>query len=146
MNLVFFLMKKLNNILHNWFQGRNEVRGRPVPEASLAPSCSNLRSFGSKCTGLKEVLVTLLGVFGAPYWLGARETAPLLPPSLHPWVGITSFSKCTKYKLENRDAEERGHDWRGVAFHNSIIGDSLVDQDRIEANLLQPEVDSRELL
>jgi len=33
--------------------GRNEVRWRPGQEASLAPPCSHLRSFGSKCTALK---------------------------------------------------------------------------------------------
>jgi len=46
--------------------GRNGVRWRPGQEASLAPPCSNLRSFGSKYTVLKEVFVTLLGLFGAP--------------------------------------------------------------------------------
>jgi len=46
-------------------QGRNEVRWRPGREASLAPPCSNLRYFGSKCSVLKEVLVKLLG-FSAP--------------------------------------------------------------------------------
>jgi len=47
-------------------QGLNEVRWRLGQEASLAPPFSNLRSFGSKCTVLKQVLVTLLGLFGAP--------------------------------------------------------------------------------
>ena len=47
-------------------QERNEVRWRPGQEASLAPSFPNLRSFGSKCTVLKEILVTLLGLFGPP--------------------------------------------------------------------------------
>jgi len=47
-------------------QGRIKVRWRPGKEASLAPPCSNLRSFGSKCTVLKKVLVTLLRLFGAP--------------------------------------------------------------------------------
>jgi len=31
-------------------QGRNEVRWRPRQEVSLTHPCSNLRSFGSKCT------------------------------------------------------------------------------------------------
>jgi len=54
---------------HSWdSQGRNEVRWRPGQEASLAPPCSKLRSFGSKYTILKKVLATLLllGLFGAP--------------------------------------------------------------------------------
>ena len=62
--------------------GRNEVRWRPVQEANLAPPCSKLGSCGSKCTALKKVLVTLLGLFGAPrndlaptWSLGARRIA-----------------------------------------------------------------------
>jgi len=47
-------------------QGRNEFRWRPGQEASLAPPCSNLRSFGSKCTVLKKVLMSLLVLFGLP--------------------------------------------------------------------------------
>jgi len=46
-------------------QRRNEVRWRPGQEASLAPPCSNLKSFGSKYTVLKKVLVTLMGLLGA---------------------------------------------------------------------------------
>jgi len=45
-------------------QERNEVRWRPGQEASLAPLCSNLSFFGSKCTVLKKVLVTFLVLFG----------------------------------------------------------------------------------
>jgi len=46
--------------------GCNEVRWRPGQEASLAPLSWNLMSFGSKCTVLKNVFLTLLGLFGAP--------------------------------------------------------------------------------
>jgi len=46
-------------------QGRSEVRWRPEQEASLTPPCSNLRSFVSRFTVLKKILVTLLGLFGA---------------------------------------------------------------------------------
>jgi len=74
-------------------QGRNVVRWRPGQEASLAPSCSQLRSFGSQCTVLKKVLVTLLGFLGVPssyspppQWFGAPimiqrrgNCAPLAP-------------------------------------------------------------------
>jgi len=58
-------------------QGRNEVRWRPGQDASLAPPYSNLRSFGSECTVLKNVRVTLLGFvgnpqsFGPPQWFSA---------------------------------------------------------------------------
>jgi len=54
-------------------QGRTEVRGQESQfgdpmgqEASLAPPCSSLRSFGSKYTALEKVLVTLLGLSDAP--------------------------------------------------------------------------------
>ena len=67
-------------------QGRNEVRWRPGQEESLAPPCSKLRSFGSKCSVWKKVLVTLLGLFGAlrsdlapPYWL-ISASGELRPP------------------------------------------------------------------
>jgi len=53
--------------LFRYDQGRNEVRWRPGQEPSLAPPCSNLRSFGSKYTLLKKVLATLTGLFGAPH-------------------------------------------------------------------------------
>ena len=46
--------------------------------------CSNLKSFGSKCTVLKKVFVTLLGLYGAPavIWRPHIDTAPgeLCPP------------------------------------------------------------------
>ena len=68
-------------------QGRNEIRWRPGQEASVAPPCSNPRSSGSKCTVLKNVFVTLLGLYGAPHsdWapplrFGARGIVPPLPP------------------------------------------------------------------
>jgi len=50
-------------------QGRKEARWRPGQEASLVTPCSNLMSFGSKCSVLKKVFVKLLGLFG---------TAPLV--------------------------------------------------------------------
>ena len=37
----------------------------PGPRSKLGAPCSNLRYFGSKCTVLKKVLVTLLGLFRA---------------------------------------------------------------------------------
>ena len=41
-------------------QGRYEVRWRLGKETGLAAPCSNLRHFESKCTNLKNVLMTLL--------------------------------------------------------------------------------------
>jgi len=59
-------------------QGRNKVRLRSGQEASLVPSCSNLRSLVSKCTVLKKVLVTLLGLFGAPIVIRRQGNCALL--------------------------------------------------------------------
>jgi len=60
-------------------QGRNKVRWRPGQEASLAPPCSNLRSFGYKCTALNKVLVTLLGFSASPQPFGVPRS-DLAPP------------------------------------------------------------------
>ena len=48
------------------WHGRTEVRFRPGQVTIWAHPCSNLRSFGSKCTVLKKKPATLLGLFGAP--------------------------------------------------------------------------------
>ena len=66
--------------------GRNEVRWRPGQETNFAPPYSKLRSFGSKCTVLKNVLATSLELSGAPavIWCTHIDSAPgvLRPP--HP--------------------------------------------------------------
>jgi len=59
---IFRLPSKLTRLE----QGRTNVRWRLGQETSLAPPCSNRRSFGRTCTVLKKVLATLLGLFGAP--------------------------------------------------------------------------------
>jgi len=46
-------------------QGRNEVRWRHGQETSLAPPCSNLRSFGSKCA-VEETTCDIVGIFRRP--------------------------------------------------------------------------------
>ena len=62
------------------YQGRKEVRWRPGQKPNLAPPCSNLRSFASKCTVLKKVLVTLLGLFDSHRSYSApEELCPLSP-------------------------------------------------------------------
>jgi len=71
-------------------QGRDKVGWRPGQEASSGPPYSKLRSFGSICsTGKEVVLVTLLGVIGAPaaigrslHWFGAPIV--LRTRELHP--------------------------------------------------------------
>jgi len=93
-------------------QRRNKVRWRPGQEASLALSCSNLRSFGSKFTTLKNVHVAFLGLFGAtgshlapPQWFGVpivfgarRIMTALPPPSLRPRYGASLSWKRAKRK------------------------------------------------
>ena len=62
-------------------QRRNGVRWRPEQETSLAPPCSNLRSFGRKRTVLKKILVTWLGLFDGPRSDSTpRELCPRFPP------------------------------------------------------------------
>ena len=73
-------------------QGRSEVRWRPGQEASVAPPCVNLSSFGSKCTMLKKVLVTLLGLFGA---------RGVVPPSLRPYLKSFHFDHCSSHSICN---------------------------------------------
>jgi len=55
-------------------------------EISLTPPCSNLRSFGSKCSVLKKVLATLLGLFGT------RDIVLPFTPSLRPWLSAVFCS------------------------------------------------------
>ena len=64
LNVLGRLSFRANLLPNN--QGCNEIRCHPGQEASLAPSFSNMSFFGSKCTVLKKVLVTLLGLCDAP--------------------------------------------------------------------------------
>jgi len=52
-------------------RGVSRLDGRPGHNASLAPPFSNLTSSGSKCTVLKNLLVTLLGFLAPPQSFGA---------------------------------------------------------------------------
>jgi len=70
---------------------RNEVRWRSGKEASLAPPSSNLKSFGSKCTVMKRVLVTLLEFFGNPIVIRRPVNCAPLGPLVTPLV--TSYCK-----------------------------------------------------
>jgi len=69
---------------------------------SLASSCSNLRSFGNKCTVLKQVLVTLL-FFSAPHAVISRPHgnsatgeffpfSPLITPLPHAFLNCKAAS------------------------------------------------------
>jgi len=108
-------------------QGRNKVRWQEasfwvsfVPPCSaivgarskFVPTCSNLRSFGSKCTVLKEVRVMLLEIFGPPCSHSAphidwatRNCAPLshlvTPLQLpYPHRCLTLYSYWTIYSFD----------------------------------------------
>jgi len=56
-------------------------------ETSLAPP-------GGKCTAVKKVLATLLGLFGSLQWFGARDILHSCLPSIRPWVlcGLLTLS------------------------------------------------------
>ena len=87
-------------------QGCDEDRQRLGQEASLAPPCSNLRSFGKKFTVLKKVLMKLLGLFVAPSrhlaspavircphnHPGPGELSPLAPRRYAPAYTSTKYS------------------------------------------------------
>ena len=92
-------------------QGRNEIRWRPGHEARLAPPCLNLRSFGSKCTVLKNVFVTLLGLYGAPHSdlapplrFGARGIVTPLPP---PRYAPVQYGACSLWCKKGKAFCER---------------------------------------
>jgi len=79
-------------------QGRNEVRRHPGQEASLASPCSNLKSLGSKCAVLKKVLVTLLGLFGAPRSHSAPPVVIRRPGNCFPLPPLLpSLRPCHQY-------------------------------------------------
>jgi len=78
-------------------QGHNEVRWRLGQETSLPPPCSNLRSFGSKCSALKKVLMTLLGLFAPRSDSVPGELCPLAP-SLHLWCFAMKIGKFSESK------------------------------------------------
>jgi len=64
-------------------QGRTEVRWRTGQETGLAPPCSNLRSFGSKCTVLKKLHATCWDFSAAPM-IRPPGIVPLCPHSVRP--------------------------------------------------------------
>ena len=72
-------------------QWRNEVRWRSGQEASLAPPCSKLRSFGSKYTVLKKVILILWGLFGD------RGMCPPFPPRYASASTATDFAAAIFY-------------------------------------------------
>ena len=65
-NNYFFQFWTLQQNLSNAFRGGTRLDGAWGKKQVRCPPCSNLRSFRSKRTVLKKVLVTLLGLFYAP--------------------------------------------------------------------------------
>jgi len=97
----------------------------PGAKTSLAPPCSNLRSFGSKYTVLNKVLETWLGRFGAPHSdFAPRELCPLATP-------LSGYANCVVCVI---------HTWMQVwtllprvprlgKFHRLVIGEERGTQD-----------------
>jgi len=81
--------------VHSVTKGRIEVTLRPGQKTSLAPPYLNLRCFGSKCIALKKKRTTLLRLFGAPQWFGARA---LSPPRYAPAVTLRDNVRSCEYR------------------------------------------------
>ena len=71
------------------FRGATRLNAARGKKQVWRPMFEPLRSFASKCTALKKVLVTLLGL------RGPREIVHLVPPSLRPWWYSASLKKRT---------------------------------------------------
>ena len=88
-------------------QGRNEVRWRPGQEASLAPPCSNLSSFESKFIALKKVLVTFVGLFGAPAMIW-RPVLTRHPGNCAPFAPTRYAPATTTWSIKERNNNSVG--------------------------------------
>ena len=64
-------------------RGVMRIDGARGNKQVLAPPCSNLRSFGSKCTVLKKVLVTFLGLLAHPAVIRRPRNVPPLITTLY---------------------------------------------------------------
>jgi len=105
-------------------QGRNEVRWRLGQETSLAPPCSNLRSFGSKCTVLKQVLVTLLWLFGP---IGRPGNCDPLYPSFRLWCHAIKIGKFSENKQIFKSERHELLFHKHLQFSNTIRHGSFTD-------------------
>jgi len=108
-------------IFPRYAPGRSKFGGAKGPhKASLVPLCSNLRYFESKCTVLKKVFVTLLGLYGAPcshsvppavIWRphsdsAAGELGPCCVPAIKPLVSCRSTPE-SRTALQGRNDGEK---------------------------------------
>jgi len=103
-----------------------EVRWRPGQETSLAPTCSNLRSFGRKCTAMK-LLSTLLGLFGgrgiAPprYAHGGHTIQRKLPVDTQPSPAPRISRFFSRMPLDQSQYHtQRGNATCSVAIHEDV--------------------------
>ena len=69
----------------------------PGARNKFATPCSNLRSFGIKCTVLNKSAHDIAAIFGPPQWLGARGIVPLAP-SLRLWCYAKNIGKFSESK------------------------------------------------
>jgi len=99
-------------------QGRIEVRCRLGQETSLAPPCSKLRSFGSKCAVLTKKTHTTVGIF---------RRSPVIRRPGYCWPLVLSLfwhfaTKCAAVKFEepwmsNHLPELRDHSYVRSAMY-----------------------------
>jgi len=83
-----------------WSQGGTGVRWARNKKQVLTSPCSNLRSFGSKCTVLKKVLAPFSGLFRCHRWFGARGVAHPLLLLVTPLLGDkVSFCALFSFKI-----------------------------------------------
>ena len=110
-------------------QGRNEVRWRPGQEASLAPPCSNLSSFESKFIALKKVLVTFVGLFGAPAMI-SRPVLTRRPGNCAPFAPPCYAPATTTWSIKERNNNSVGGSWTKLALE--------MIRPRVETRLVKP--------
>jgi len=92
---------------------QNEVRWLPGQEASLAPPCSNLRSFGRKWAVRKKVLMWPCWDFlTLPQWFDARKLFPLPSPCSTP-------ARRRKHKIDNKTRHK--HRYNTIPIFRSIF-------------------------
>ena len=72
----------------------------PEARSKFGAPCSNLRFFGTKCTVLKKLLVTLLGLFGALAVI-RRPHSDTVPGELCPPCP-TSLRPCTVPRIRRK--------------------------------------------
>ena len=96
-------------------------------ETSLAAACSNLRSFGNKCTVLKKSTYDIVVAFRPQQWFGALGIVPSCPPSLRLWCYSIKIGKISEnkhiFKSERHELLFREH----LQFSNTIRHRSCID-------------------